>query len=313
MGIPHLNNFLLKNCSNQSIGKKHMSSFAGKTIVIDTSIYLYKFIGCNALMENMYSMITTFHYYRITPIFIFDGKPPEEKKDILKQRYMDKQAAEAKYNELKLKLETVAPDEKTEIAVELDKLRMRFIRIKREDIDQVKSLMESCGVQYYDAPGEADQMCAKMVINKQAWACMSDDMDMFVYGCTRVMRHISLLNHTVIFYNTNGILRELQIHMKHFREIMILSGTDYNANAPTNDVNTMMKHFRQFKLDEPDADRRFSDWLKERPEHKFDYDALYHVYDMFCITDKSEISTFIRLPDLGKMKTILKPYGFVFI
>jgi hypothetical protein len=313
MGIPHLNRFLLNNCSGQSIGKKHLSSFTGKTIVIDTSIYLYKFIGCNALMENMYSMITTFKYYGITPIFIFDGKPPEEKKDVLKQRYMDKQAAEAKYNELKLKLETVAPDEKTEIAVELDKLRMRFIRIKREDIDQVKLLMESCGVQYYDAAGEADHMCAKMVINKQAWACMSDDMDMFVYGCTRVMRHISLLNHTVIFYNTNGILRELQIHMKHFREIMILSGTDYNVNGPTNDVNKTMKQFRQFKLDEPNDDRLFRDWLKERPDYKFDYDTLCRVYDMFHITDKSEIKTHVCSPNIDKMKTILKPYGFVFV
>ena len=313
MGIPHLNRYLLNNCSNQSIGKKHLSSFAGKTIVIDTSIYLYKFIGCNALMENMYSMITTFRYYGITPIFIFDGKPPEEKKELLKQRYMDKKAAEAKYNELKHKLETVAPDEKTEIAVELDKLRMRFIRIKREDIDQVKSLMESCGVQYYDAIGEADHMCAKMVINKQAWACMSDDMDMFVYGCTRVMRHISLLNHTVIFYNTNGILRELQIHMKHFREIMILSGTDYNLNGPTNDLNNMMKQFRQFKLDEPDGDRMFREWLKERPEHEFDYDTLCRVYDMFYITDKSEIVPCISSPNLDRMKTILKPYGFVFV
>lgn len=313
MGIPHLNRFLLNNCSSQSIGKKHLSSFAGKTIVIDTSIYLYKFIGCNALMENMYSMITTFKYYGITPIFIFDGKPPDEKKDVLKQRYMDKQAAEAKYNELKLKLETVAPDEKTEIAVELDKLRMRFIRIKREDIDQVKSLMDSFGVQYYDAAGEADHMCAKMVINKQAWACMSDDMDMFVYGCTRVMRHISLLNHTVIFYNTNGILRELQIHMKHFREIMILSGTDYNVNGPTNDVNKTMKHFRQFKLNEPNDDRLFRDWLKEQHDFKFDYDTLCRVYDMFYITDKSEITTRICSPNIDKMKTILKPYGFVFV
>jgi len=258
-------------------------------------------------------MITTFKYYNITPIFIFDGKPPVEKQKLLKQRYIDKQAAETKYNILKLKLETVEPIDVNELKIEMDKLRMRFIRIKRSDIDMVKSLMDSCGVQHYDAPGEADQLCAKMVINKQAWACMSDDMDMFVYGCTRVMRHISLLNHTVIFYNTNGILRELQIHMKHFREIMILSGTDYNANGLTNDVTKTMKYFKQFKLDEPDTETLFRDWLKKCPEYDLDYDNLCNIYDMFHITDTSMIEPRLHCNDIERMKSILKPHGFIFV
>jgi hypothetical protein len=101
--------------------------------------------------------------------------------------------------------------------------------------------------------------------------------------------------------------------MKHFREIMILSGTDYNLNGPVNDVNKMMKQFRQFKLDEPDGDRMFREWLKEHPEHEFDYETLCRVYDMFYITDKSEIVPCISSPNLDRMKTILKPYGFVFV
>ena len=121
---------------------------------------------------------------------------------MLKQRYLDKQTAEAKYNDLKQKL-VGEPEDKNEIVVEMEKLKKQFIRIKKESVDAVKSLMDACGVQHCDAPGEADQLCAKMVISKQAWACLSDDMDMFAYGCTRVMRHMSLMNHTVIFYNTN--------------------------------------------------------------------------------------------------------------
>ena len=39
---------------------------------------------------------------------------------------------------------------------------------------------------YYTAINEADELCASMVINGFAWACLSEDMDMFVYGCTRV-------------------------------------------------------------------------------------------------------------------------------
>jgi hypothetical protein len=309
MGIPNLNKFLMANCSAQAISKKHLSYFSGKKVAIDTSIYLYKFSGSNALMENMYTLISIFRYYNITPIFVFDGKPPDEKKDLLKQRHLDKQIAESKYNELKLKYET-GPDDKNEIAIELDKLKKQFIRIKKESIDAVKSLMDACGVQHCDAPGEADQLCARMVISKQAWACMSDDMDMFVYGCTRVMRHISLLNHTVVFYNTNGILRELNIHMKDFREIMIISGTDYNSTTTTNELSATMKQYTQFRTEKPDTDTPFHNWISDR---SFDNDLFVRVCDMFYIKDMSTIELTSCVRNLDKMKALMKPYGFVFV
>ena len=309
MGIPNLNKFLLNNCSAQAISKKHLSCFSGKKVVIDTSIYLYKFSGSNALMENMYLLISIFRYYNITPIFVFDGKPPDEKKDLLKQRHLDKQIAESKYNELKLKYET-DPEDKNEIAIELDKLKKQFIRIKKESIVAVKSLMDACGVQHCDAPGEADQLCARMVISKQAWACMSDDMDMFVYGCTRVMRHISLLNHTVVFYNTNGILRELKIHMKDFREIMIMSGTDYNNTSTTNELSVTMKQYVQFRADKPDTDTPFRDWITYR---SFDNDSFVHICDMFYIKDMSEIKLTNCSRNIDAMKALMRPHGFVFV
>jgi 5'-3' exonuclease len=262
-------------------------------------------------MENMYTLITIFRYYKMIPIFVFDGKPPDEKKDLLKQRYLDKQTAESKYNDLKEKL-AGEPEDKNEIIVEMEKLKKQFIRIKKESVDAVKSLMDACGVQYCDAPGEADQLCAKMVISKQAWACLSDDMDMFAYGCTRVMRHMSLLNHTVIFYNTNGILRELKIHMRDFREIMILSGTDYNTGS-SGDLRKTMKHYDRFKSAEPETETLFHDWLRENSDYTIDNNSFTHIYDMFRITDDSTVALNSSYMDVGKMKELLKPYGFIFV
>ena len=311
MGIPNLNKYLLDHCTTQSISKKHLSSFAGRKVVIDTSIYLYKFSGSNALMENMYTLITILRYYKMIPIFVFDGKPPDEKKDLLKQRQLDKQAAESKYNDLKEKL-VGDPEDKSEIIVEMEKLKKQFIRIKNESVDAVKSLMDACGVQYCEAPGEADQLCAKMVISKQAWACLSDDMDMFAYGCTRVMRHISLLNHTVIFYNTNGILRELKIHMRDFRGILILSGTDYNTGSSC-DLRKTMKHYDRFRSAEPETETLFHDWLRQNKEYNVDNNSFTHIYDMFRITDDSTVALNSSYVDVGKMKELLKPYGFIFV
>ena len=313
MGIPNLNRFLLSNCSAQSISKKHLSIFSGKTVVIDTSIYLYKFSGNNSLIENMYHLITIFRYHGVIPVFIFDGKPPDEKKELLEQRYLDKQIAEKKYKELQSSLETANEnDNKDEIRVELDKLKKQFIRIKKEDVFLVKSLFESCGVTYYDAPGEADQLCAKMVINKEAWACLSDDMDMFVYGCTRVLRHISLLNHTVMFYSTTGILRELDIPMQNFREILIISGTDYTHSEPIK-INDVVNQYRTFALDS-DNIIPFNEWLRSKSLNSIDPDTFKNVYKMFHITDVVNSILPVRsICNITNMKKILNAYGFVFV
>ena len=65
MGIPKLNSYLLNNCSKHSIDQKHLSVCTGKTIVIDTSIYLYKFASMGSIIEPLYHMICIFNYYNI--------------------------------------------------------------------------------------------------------------------------------------------------------------------------------------------------------------------------------------------------------
>ena len=53
MGIKHLNRYLQQECS-KGINKISLNDLRGKTIAIDTSIYLYRFMGENALLENFY-------------------------------------------------------------------------------------------------------------------------------------------------------------------------------------------------------------------------------------------------------------------
>ena len=101
MGIKNLNRFLFDHCSKKSICKIHLSELAGKTLVIDTSIYLYKFSYEDSLIENMYLFVSILKHYKIRPLFIFDGKPPPEKRDLLQRRRMEKKDAENKYMKLK--------------------------------------------------------------------------------------------------------------------------------------------------------------------------------------------------------------------
>ena len=62
MGIRNLNRYLKDNC-HDSIKCINIAELSGKRIVVDISIYLYKYESENALLENMYVMLSIFRYY----------------------------------------------------------------------------------------------------------------------------------------------------------------------------------------------------------------------------------------------------------
>ena len=221
MGIKNLNRFFKDECK-ESIKLISLKELSGKKIAIDISIYLYKYASDDTLIENIYLMLSIFRHYNIIPIFIFDGKPPNEKKELLIKRKQGKKEAEEEYSVLKNKLVingNMDDIEKQEILNHMDLLKKKFIQISKEDIESVKSLIRAYGATYYDAPCEADELCAMLVLKGKVWACLSEDMDMFVYGCHRVIRYFSLLNHTAVLYDLKGILDNLGISQKELREI----------------------------------------------------------------------------------------------
>jgi len=194
MGIKNLNRFLKENCTKKSIRKIQLTQLECKTVVIDTSIYMYRYSAENALMENMYMLVSLLLAYNITPLFVFDGKPPPEKRELLRLRRLEKKKAEHKYMELMDEYNSkdgqISSTEKENMLQELSLLKQQFIRVTDDDIQKVKGLLSAYGVMYYESTNEADEVCAYMVRSGKAWACLSDDMDMFVYGCTRVLRSI---------------------------------------------------------------------------------------------------------------------------
>lgn len=322
MGIKNLNSFLRDNCP-ESIKCTSLADLSGKKIAVDISIYLYKYAGDDSLVENIYLMLATFRYYNIIPIFIFDGKPPAEKKELLQKRRADKKEAENEYNQLKNVLESadaIDEEKKEEIVTNMDALKKRFVYVNREQLEKVKEMIRAYGLTYYDAPGEADELCAMLVAKKKVWACLSEDMDMFVYGCRRVLRYLSLLNHNVVLYDTKNILEELGINLKEFREICVLSGTDYNV--VNEDDRNLMKTLKLFKkYHKTKKTQEFYDWLLENTDYIQERDELDNIVKMFDLSlnqnsvnlkifDKIKIvNTQIRREAI---RPILEEDGFIF-
>lgn len=322
MGIRYLNRFLKDNAS-PSIKLCNLAELSGKKIAVDISIYMYRFASDNNLIENIYLMLATFRYYNIIPIFVFDGKPPPEKRELLQKRKEDKQEAEEEYNKLKNTLELnrdMDDADKQEIIYNMDVLKKKFVSISKDDIENVKTLIRCYGATYYDAPNEADELCAMLTIKEKVWACLSEDMDMFVYGCPRVIRYLSLLHHTAVIYDVKGILVNLGITQKELREICVLSGTDYNLECDDerNTLTSTLKYFKKYHKSQSKSG--FYAWLNEHYTCVIkDYELLTKIYDMFDLSQNHyNIKLFEKIKIVNgpimkdDIKNILKTDGFLF-
>ena len=144
-------------------------------------------------------------------------------------------------------------------------------------------------------------------------------MDMFIYGCPRVLRYLSLINETIVIYKLDIILKDINMSFNEFKEISIISGTDYNIslNNRTNLYKTLkyLKQYQLFKLNNNNKKLDFYTWLDIKTDYIKNLYQLYNISNMF-LTDN------IRLPKLKiktievnmkKIKELMEPEGFIFV
>jgi flap endonuclease-1 len=322
MGIKNLNRFFKDNASS-SINSINLEELAGKKIAVDINIYMHKYGSENSLIENMYLMLSVFRYYNITPVFIFDGKPPDEKKELIIKRRAEKVDALEEYKNIKnilLNSSNMDDNDKKELMHNMVTLKRTSSSLKSGDIENVKNLLRAHGATYYDAPNEADELCAMLTICGKVWACLSEDMDLFVYGCPRVIRYLSLFSHTAVLYDLDGILKNLGLSQKQLREICILSGTDYNSNSEckdkTEDLYVTLNYFQCYYNDNKKIE--FYDWLIENTDYIKDYGLLIKINKMFDLNNNMNIKIFENINIMNgpiqknMIEEILKNDGFVF-
>jgi 5'-3' exonuclease len=245
MGIRSLNKYILQNC-NKSLRYIHLRSLSGKTIVIDTSIYLYKFIqhaindstDIRKIMDASFQSDTLLSYfdnfikillqYKIVPIFVFDGCVPLCKQKTIEKRQLQKKEAKHKFRELYAEhCAAHLPDNTVELSNELflqmKSLRAKHIYISREEIDRVKNVLIHNDIKIINAPAESDEICADMVITHKADMCMSDDSDLLILGCPTVLREFDIDSLYCTSYSLNNILFQLNITLCEFQQTCSIS------------------------------------------------------------------------------------------
>jgi len=330
MGIRMLNKFLQDKCKS-SISCVKLSELSGKKIAVDISIYLYKFLGENALLENLYLMISIFRHHNIIPVFVFDGKPPLEKNDTIAFRKKTKKSAREEYYRLKQMLHDIesdvvvsdsengdndgaevplnTADSTVDIRTMMDKLKKKFVILKSDHIQNAKTLLQAYGMTYIESPGEADMLCAKLVAKNIVYACLSEDTDMFVYGCSRVLRYLSLTASTVILYDFQEIIKTLGMTTYEFRQLCIMYGCDYLPKNEKQSYKNMTifnsyKMFKNYKdeLKNNETQSDFYKWLLSQNN-----DIHSHVTEASKVIDMFDISSYDNLELYDNIKIMNGP------
>ena len=230
MGIRKLNKFLQEKCA-ESITKRSLFQMKNKKIVVDASNLLYKLNVDGELIPMLYQTIITFKYYNIIPLFVFDGTPPDDKKEKLNERRKMRAEAAEQYATLMEDIETKNIALNDTLRGVIDRLERTKTRLSIQLIYEAKYLLKSCGIPYIDAVNEADELCAFLVNSGVAWAVISEDMDLFAHGCLRIIRYFSVFKQNCVVYELSGILSKLKMNIDDFRAMCVVCSNDYEKEG----------------------------------------------------------------------------------
>jgi flap endonuclease-1 len=239
MGIKGLTQ-LIKQNSPDAIETTNLHKLSGKKVAIDASLFMYKMLINMRTTKNAYftnkdgkviSHITGIFYktsnylaVNITPIYVFDGKPPKNKRDVLDKR-------NAKVTNAKESMENTSLTEE-----EKNNLEKKTVRLTKEYIDDIKQLLDLMGVSYVQANGEAEAYASEMCRQGFVDYVVTEDMDTLAFGCPRMIRTCldkSIKRGDVISIIDLGcVLKNFDMNYTKFLDMCILCGCDYCTNIP---------------------------------------------------------------------------------
>ncbi len=184
----------------------------------------------------------------VKPIYVFDGKPPSLKICTIKAREEVRKESQEKWS-----LAVEAGDYE-----EAKKYAQASSTLKKDMVDESKTLLKSMGVPFIEAPGEGEAQAAYMNMKGDVWACASQDWDSLLFGAPRLIRNLTVsgrrklpgkpvyIKIEIELVTLEQVLKENNITRDQLIDIGILVGTDYNEGikgiGPKSALNLIRKH-----------------------------------------------------------------------
>lgn len=253
MGIKGLTKLLADNAP-KAMKEQKFESYFGRKIAIDASMSIYQFlivvgrIGTEMLtneagevtshLQGMFTRTIRLLEAGMKPVYVFDGKPPDLKKQELAKRYSKRADA----------TEDLADAVEAGNKEDIEKFSKRTVKVTKQHNDDCKRLLKLMGVPVVEAPSEAEAQCAALCKSGQVYAVASEDMDSLTFGAPRFLRHLmdpSSRKIPVMEFEVAKILEELNLTMDQFIDLCILSGCDYCDSIRGIGGQTALKLIRQ--------------------------------------------------------------------
>jgi len=289
MGIKNLNRIIKKHCKT-GIEEIKFKDLKNKTIAIDTSIFLYKYTYNGNMLECFIQQLHHMLKFNITPIYLFDGKPTDEKRELINKR--KETFAKAKNNiqllkdekvELERKIEQLKENNDGDIQEVLFELRTLEQKIKKKERGNIridwgkvkvfKQILEECGLFYYQCNGETDVFVKEFFKSELVDYVITEDLDFLTHGCNKVLFGYNYRSSTITLYKQEKIVEELGLTQSKFVDMCILMGCDYTSTISkigTVTAYKLMKNHSSIEeiLEEIKTNKKYKKYI---PKEDFDF------------------------------------------
>lgn len=121
------------------------------------------------------------------------------------------------------------------------------IEVTAEDLAECRVLLDALGVPNLVAPGESDAQCAHFAQTGEAWAAVTQDWDIALFGAPRALRNLTgSKTRTPELLDLAASLAGAGLTREELVDAAILIGTDYNEGVsgvgPVKAVKLVKKH-----------------------------------------------------------------------
>ena len=242
-------------------------------------------LDSNAWTNSFINLILLFKTNKVNPIIVFDGKPPVEKSDELGERKEKKNQTLDKINLLETafnnynsnsytqddidtlksivyKIESKGKSirrllineapiltslELSEIKDYISKLKQTVVFITPSHFDKMKHILNTIGVPFIQAIGEAEGYCCFLVKEGIGKAVVSCDTDCIAHGATNIIFNIDTSGY-ISHLNINKLYEDFKLDENSIKDFGILIGCDYNRKhkipniGPVSALKLLQKH-----------------------------------------------------------------------
>jgi flap endonuclease-1 len=199
---------------------------------IDCSCLLYRARGASlSTLTVVAGLIVRLRRNGIEPVFVFDGKPPTAKSEVLDQRRATRVAVHREMADIRNEMATATTFEKIDMERRHAVLQARAPSVTSMDKDEVKQFLYSAGVLFVTANGEADDVLGYLCRQGYLSAVVSTDMDMLARGVKLLV--IPETNDATVLTQIllSDVLSGMRLSYEQFVNACVLMGSDYSARG----------------------------------------------------------------------------------